>query len=601
VVAGSIERCRLRARPAGGRGRIAALRRAADAVCSVAGTACLAGVLGWSIGLPGLTSLPGLTAVIGAQLAWAGEYHVYSCRTPWGAPAPVDGWIGSKTGAYAFIRDSCQQPGGGLLAALGDEAAREANTEIATWTFSAPADVKIASSDLWRAGDIDGGTALETTYDFWFAAPPSSLMFGQCANLAGCTSVGSQIEPLSAQNLVTVPGTSLGQYLTMNASCQGYNEFTCATGQGDDDGYSTAVYLYAADIVLEQNEGPTVANVAGELASAPTIAGTSDLEFDASDPGSGVYQAVFTVDGQVVQRTVVDENAGRCVNVGGTSDGLPAFLYTQPCAAKVSVDVPFDSTQVANGTHHLVVTVTDPAGNSAPVLDRQVTVSNPSPASGPGPPNGTNASTEATLTVAWAGTSSARLTSSYGRRHVVEGRLTGPTGVPIGDAQLDCTATPDYAGAKAATIVCPKTGSEGRFSLQVPGGVGSRTLKFAYRAQLGSPPVATRTLALAVRAGIRLRVSPHTTSVGGRIAFTGRLLGGPIPPAGKAVVLEARSPGGPWIEFDVLHSNRSGAFRAYYRFKFPGPARYRFRAVSETEADYPFTAGASNLVGVYER
>jgi hypothetical protein len=113
--------------------------------------------------------------------------------------------------------------------------------------------------------------------------------------------------------------------------------------------------------------------------------------------------------------------------------------------------------------------------------------------------------------------------------------------------------------------------------------------------------VATRTLALTVRAGVRLHVRPRTASVGATIVFTGRLLGGPIPRGGKVIVLEARSPGGPWIEFDVVHSNSRGAFRASYRFKLPGPASYRFRVVSEAEADYPFAAGASNQVGVYER
>ncbi len=543
----------------------------------------------------------GLVALASARPASAGQYHLYSCRTPSGAPAPVDGWNGSKTGGYAFIRESCSQPGGALVAALGDEAAREANTEIATWTFSAPPGEQIASAELWRAGDTDGGTALETTYDFWFGESPGAVIFGQCANLAGCTSAGEAMEPLSAQNLVVAPGVSGGQSLTMNASCQGSEEFTCPGEQGDANGYAAAVYLYAADIVLEQNEGPTVTNAAGELTSAPTVTGTSDLEFDASDPGSGVYEAVFSVDGQVVQRTAVDENGGRCVNVGGTGDGLPAFLYVQPCAQKVSVNIPFDSSQVSNGTHHLVVSVIDAAGNSAPVLDRQVTISNPSLASSPGPPNGTNASTQATLTAAWAQTKSARLTTPYGYEHVVDGRLAGPTGVPIGNAQIDCTATPAYAGARAATIACPKTGPNGRFSLRLPDGVGSRTLKFAYRAQLGSPPVATRTLALTVRAGVRLHVRPHATSVGDRIVFTGRLLGGPIPSGGKVVVLEARSPGGPWIEFDVVHSDRRGAFRASYRFKLPGPASYRFRVLSEPEADYPFAAGASNQVGVYER
>lgn len=550
--------------------------------------------------------LAGLGALAHAQPAPAGQYHVYSCRTPSGAPAPVDGWSGSKTGAYALVQESCFQTGGALLAALRDEVAREANTEIATWTFSAPPGEQIAAAKLWRAGDADGGGELGAFYQLWFAGPENVLdprnAFGQCEAGVRCpTGVGDLYEPLSGENVLTVPQANLGAHLYVDASCVGTPEFTCPGEQGDAHGYAAAVYLYAADIVLEQNEGPTVTNVAGELTSAPTITGTSDVEFDASDPGSGVYEAVFSVDGQVVQRTVVDENGGRCVDAGGTSDGLPAFLYVQPCAQKVSVDIPFDSSQVGNGTHHLVVSVIDAAGNSAPVLDRQVTVSNPSPASPPGPPNGINASTQATLTAAWAQTKSARLTSPYGQEHVVDGRLTGPTGLPIGDAQIDCTATPAYAGARTATIACPRTGANGRFSLHVPDGVGSRTLKFAYRAQLGSPPVATRTLALTVRAGVRLHVRPHTASVGATIVFTGRLLGGPIPRGGKVIVLEARSPGGPWIEFDVVHSNSRGAFRASYRFKLPGPASYRFRVVSEAEADYPFAAGASNQVGVYER
>ncbi len=137
------------------------------------------------------------------------------------------------------------------------------------------------------------------------------------------------------------------------------------------------MYLYAADIVLEQSAGPDAGNVSGELASAPVVRGASDVAFSASDPGSGVYEAVFSVDGQVVQSTVVDENGGRCRNVGQTADGLAAFLYVRPCPASVSADVPFDTTRVSNGSHHLIVSVIDAAGNAAPVLDRQITVANP--------------------------------------------------------------------------------------------------------------------------------------------------------------------------------------------------------------------------------
>jgi hypothetical protein len=133
-------------------------------------------------------------------------------------------------------------------------------------------------------------------------------------------------------------------------------------------------------------------------------------------------------------------------------------------------------------------------------------------------------------------------------------------------------------------------------------GVSSRTLRFAYRAHAGdAAPVVVRTLRLTVRASIGLRVSPHTTSVGRTIFFRGRLRAGPIPPAGKQLVLEARSPRSSWIEFEVVRSDPRGRYRASYRFKFAGPANYSFRARSEPESDYPYAAGASNVVHVHER
>ena len=66
-------------------------------------------------------------------------------------------------------------------------------------------------------------------------------------------------------------------------------------------------------------------------------------------------------------------------------------------------------------------------------------------------------------------------------------------------------------------------------------------------------------------------------------------------------MLEARSPGSAWIQFKVVRTDARGRYRASYRFKFPGPADYRFRVRSEAESDYPFAAGSSNVVGVHER
>jgi hypothetical protein len=541
-----------------------------------------------------------VTIPAGAQ---AGQFHVYSCRTPSGESAPADGWSGSKSGAETTAEDTCSQPKGALIAALGDQAPRTANADTATWTFGVPVGESVVGATLWRAGDADGGAVANAAFELWFAGPENNSSpvdsFGECESSVLCpTGVGTVGQPRSSANLLVVPNANLRGRLFVNTSCVGSSGYKCPQGSGDASGYAAVVYLYAADITLEQAAGPTADNLGGELASAPTVGGTSDVTFSASDPGSGVYQAVFSVDGQALQSTVVNEDGGRCRSAGQAADGSAAFLYLQPCPASVSADVGFDTTKVSNGIHHLVVSVTDAAGNSAPVLDRTITVYNPG---APGPPNGTNASSQAQLAVRWARTRRRRLISGYGRAETVTGQLTGPGGVPISAAQIDVLATPAFTGSRTVAMASPRTGPDGRFSLRLPVGLSSRTLRFSYRSHLGDPsPVVSSTLALTVRAGVALAISPRTASVGRSIFFRGRLRGHPIPPEGKQVVLEARSPGGAWIEFKVLRTDARGRYRARYRFKFPGPALYEFRALSEPESDYPFAAGASKAVAVRE-
>src|SRR5439155_16564590 len=272
----------------------------------------------------------------------------------------------------------------------------------------------------------------------------------------------------------------------------------------------------------------------------------------------------------------------------------------QPCPGSASADVQLDTTRFTDGAHHLVVSVLDAAGNSAPVLDREITVANPPQACEPGARAGVSASAQATLSAGWKGTRRQRLTSRFGRAGTIVGRLTGPGGAAIPGATIDLVATPTYQGAALVHMTGPQTRPDGRFSVRLPRGISSRTLCLAYRPPGGAAPL-TRTLALSVRAGVAVTVSPSTTTVGHEITFHGRLLGGPVPPAGKQLVLEARSPGGPWIEFQVIRTGSHGRFAASYRFRFPGPAVYQFRAVSEPESDYPFAAGNSNVVAVRER
>jgi hypothetical protein len=426
--------------------------------------------------------------------------------------------------------------------------------------------------------------------------------FDSCPFAERCPAQGDQSQPLSSDNRILVPAANLGGQLSLNVSCEGVPEYKCPESSADPNGYAAVVYLYAADLTLEQNAGPSAVGVSGELASAPAVAGTSDVAFTASDPGAGVYEAVFNIDGTPVQSTVVDENGGKCRNVGQTSDGTAAFLYLQPCLGSASADIGLDTTRIANGSHHLIVDVVDAAGNSAPVLDRQITIANPAPAGVPGPANGVNASMTPTLTVGWRGTSRLGVTARFGRSQTILGSLDAPGGAPIAGAQIGLEAQPISPGAKAIVLAGTRTGADGRFTVRLPAGLPSCTIRVTYRAHLGDPlPVASRTLRLSIHAGIALQIAPRTASVGQSIHFQGRLLGRPVPHDGKQLVLEARSPGGAWIEFEVVRTDARGRYRASYRFKFAGPAFYQFRVLSEPESDYPFAAGSSRIVGVHER
>jgi hypothetical protein len=568
---------------------------------------------------------------VGTGSAQAGGYHVYSCRMPNGQVAPTDGWSGNASGVSVHAEDKCAK-GGALVAELGEGVSHAVGNDTATWMLSVPAGETLIKASLWRAGDAEGGAVANATYEFWLAGPAQPEAFSSCVYVSGCMKVvGEPEEPLSVSNLVPVPAANLGEHLYVNASCGGLQTYKCPSGKGDSNGYAAVVYLYAADLVLEQSSQPTVTGVEGELASASTLSGTADLALHAADPGSGVYQAVFTVDGAELGRTLLSENGGRCRDVGQTTDGLPAFLYLRPCAPSLSADLPFDTTALSDGAHHLVVSVTDAAGNSTVALDRKIAVLNhppvptaplqpspeghgltgtgkndPSPSPNPTPQlaadNGTNASARATLSVHWSSTARASLAGAYGRAHTVLGRLTAPGGAPIGGAFVQVLATPAFQGASSRALASVRTAAGGGFRVRVPPATPSSRLTFAYGAHNPQAvPDVTATLELTVPARLTLRVTPLTSHVGGTIVFAGALSGSPLPPGGKQLVLEARTLSGPWRQFRVLSTASGGRYRSSYRFRLAGPIAYEFRAVSRREADFPYGTGASNVVLVHER
>ncbi len=580
----------------------------------------------------------GLALAVFAGAAHAGEYHVYSCRTPAGLVAPTVGWSSPEHSPVDPTSNTCES-GGGLIAAMdaGVEHAPDSITDKATWGFEAPPGELIAGATLWRAGEVPGGGTHQATYLFWLsgvaALGQAARSFGVCAASEGCTKEGDLGNPAAPENLIVAPMSSLNnRYLSLSAYCGSSfgTETLCPDESGKKITYDVLIELFAADIVLSQSTPPTVSAVSGGLAEDPSVQGTTDVAFHAADSGSGVYEALVQVDGHLVSHTVLNENGGRCRNVGGTTDGLPTFLYPQPCPAAVSADVPLDTAGLANGVHHVVVTVTDAAGNAATVLEREITVANPLPPSPPpttteacaGAGAGSTAGAHVPLTAGWSSPAGPhllgahprgprrratrlggpRLLGRYGAAHVIEGRLTAPTGTPLADATLAVCERPDFTGAHARLLATVHTTANGDWSLALPRDLSSCTLRVVYRAAPLDPlPEAARTLTLSVPAALPLRIAPRTVPSEGAIRFSGHLLGSPLPAGGKQLVLEARAPGGRWLEFHVIRTGAHGRFNYLYPFRLPGPARFQFRVLCEPEADFPFAAGASNVVGVFER
>jgi len=548
-----------------------------------------------------------------ARAQAGGLYHVYGCRTPAGMAAPTDGWTSLVATGLQAVANTCAQ-GGALVGEIPSTALQPAEISQAGWLFTAPPQTRLYAADLWRTGTATNVMGYLTYTSFWLAAPEvvydSNDVFDRCLPDA-CTALGDPNQPFAVANEVQAPATSIRGQTTLGIAvgCYGDSGQTCPESANNGTGPPSGEFqLFASDITLADQSIPIVTSVSNGLTSDAPLTGLERITFSASDAGPGLYQVNFLVDGHLVTSVPVDTNGGHCVPATpAPADGTNAFLYGQPCDASANVTDTFDTTQVTNGMHELLVQVTDASGTATTVLDRKVLFANepgagaPSTTSGPSAPNGTNASPTATLHLRWKHSKKAALTSQWGQVRQVTGTLTTAAGQPIGGATLTVQALPQYAGAHTTALGQVRTSTSGAFTFAVGGDASSRSLTFSYDAHLGDRrAAASATLTLLVHAGLHFSVSPHVTAVGHTITFTGKVLGTPIPDGGKQLVLEARAPGSEWIQFQVVRTDARGRFGARYRFRFPGPATYQFRAVSEFEADFPFLGGSSNVVSVFE-
>jgi hypothetical protein len=178
------------------------------------------------------------------------------------------------------------------------------------------------------------------------------------------------------------------------------------------------------------------------------------------------------------------------------------------------------------------------------------------------------------------------------------GRLTTGHGSAIADAPVIVEGR-TRSGGGFAPLGTVRTDRQGRFRFEIPSGP-SRTVRYRYDGADTVKPAASE-LVTRVRAAARLKTSRRRLRNGQAVRFSGRLLGKPIPSAGKLVTLQAKV-GRRWRTFATPRADDKGVFRHRYRFTATtGLRRYAFRAVVAREAAYPYERGVSRTVRVTVR
>ncbi len=349
------------------------------------------------------------------------------------------------------------------------------------------------------------------------------------------------------------------------------------------------IRIWSARIGLADTIPPKLtAGPSGSLIDdASRASGLEVIRFGSTDRGGELQTMGLLVDGE--QRAVqpIDPGNASC---------RPPYVAVVPCPLSSQPTLAVDTRELANGTHSVRVLVTDVAGNQTQSDPVQVTIRNG------GQPNGMNATGAAKLQ-AWFKSNRAHRTSTtvaYGAGASIEGRLTTADGKPIAAAILEVTSQVARPGSEPASLGTVATDAQGRFAIPIPRG-SSRELRIGYRAHTFDEQEATSaTLALNVRAGVRLDVSPRRVRNGTKATFSGRLLGGPGQ-FGTQVTIYAPTAKRP-VPVETVAADQRGRFRYRYRFSsISGRGGFRFQAVVKSQPTYPYALGRSPTVNVRAR
>jgi hypothetical protein len=501
-----------------------------------------------------------------ASPAWGqGTYTTYTCRGPDNTPASIDGWTSQ---GVADRLNAC--PRGGDLT-VGPAQHQFAAVEGAGWSFTAPANTRIAGFTLYRTVRMESRDGWAWNYSLLknaIAGVPENYV-ETCWSAGGCFALGDGgVSPASSVGQSGLNTPSLHAWVDCNPG-------GCPAGSG-----TALIRLHRGDFVLRDLANPVFTTTpTGDLldGTAP-VSGVRSVSFQAGDRGGGLYEAALRVDDDTVATVKIDENGGRC--------RVP-FTGAVPCKLSGSGTIDYDTAALPDGQHSIRLIVTDATGTNAAIHGPvRITTANQTMACEP------NAAPE--LVARFATTRRSALTRRRGRALTLRGVLRGAAeGTPVVLVSREIRT-----GARPAVVSSAVTGPGGAFTIPVPAG-RSRTLRVAYRPAPAAPRLRCSNR-LRLRVPARVSFSARRTSAR-RFRLSGRLVGGAIPRRGKVVELQAFERGR-WREFRTIRSRTSGRFATSYRFTSASTGRrFRLRVRVRPEPTYPYSVGYSRVARVRVR
>jgi len=474
----------------------------------------------------------------------AGTYIIRSCNVPGSAKAPVGPWKWEY--AYHSVGfDDCSS-GGGFGFAFHNQSIMTRVSSAALLlereTSGPKSAVAIRRVKLWLTARLSG------TGSFLYVVTRTST-----------SGSSTQTDVFGPPGGDTLTDPIVSPVLPVNTKA--YRVALACSGSSWDDCYPTnrrPLEIRGAEVTLEEEAVPTASITGGTAVAGGSQSGLRSVSYVGKDDESGVAKIEALLSDTVVGSR---DLRGEC-----------SYADIAACPSSGSGDLIVDTRGVPDGSHPLRLRATDAAGNSSVVQAM-------------GPVRVANGSATR-LTARYAATSRRTLTTAYGKRVSISGRLTDSSGRALRNAQVQVQHRLAIAGADTRDRGVVSTDGDGRWSYSLRKNVSSRDLKFRY----GSSSAVLR---LKVRAAAVFRVSLGGTLV----RYGGRVLSKPLPNRKMRVFVQGRAKGASWQTFATPRANRRGRFSGRYRLRVRRPGvTLQFRVRVRAARDYPFAPGSSGAL-----